>query len=167
MEIIYREAELSDSASLIEFLKTVGGETDNLSFSAESLKLTPESEERFLKRFKSNGKNLMLVAEYNGKIVGNASIERNKIPRFSHRAELSVAVVSEFWGRGIGSELCRRLIDFAKSTGAEIIYLEARADNERAISLYRKIGFKPLGIYENFFKINNKYYDAMLMTLQI
>ena len=167
MDITYREAEISDSLALIEFLSSVGAETDNLSFSADSLKLTKESEERFLKRFKSNSKNLMLVAEYNGKIVGNASLERNKIQRYSHRAEISIVVKKAFWGQGVGTCLMEMLVSFAKESGAEILHLEVRADNERALNLYRKFGFGTIGIYNNFFKIKSEYFDAVLMQLKL
>ena len=167
MDITYREVELSDSLALIEFLSNAGNETDNLSFSAESLKLTPESEKRFINKFKSNKKNLMLVAEISGEIIGNASIERNRTPRYSHRAELSIAVKKKFWGRGIGSRLMELLLDFARESGVEILYLEVRSDNERAINLYKKFGFSSIGIYKKFFKINKKYYDACLMLCEI
>jgi len=167
MNIEYREIELYDALNMIEFLSAVGDETDNLSFSADSLKLTRESEERFIKGFKSSKKNLMLVATLDGKIVANASVERNKTPRFNHRAELSVVVKRELWGKGIGSRLIELLIDFARESGIEILYLEARSDNERALKLYRKFGFSSIGTYKKFFKINNKYHDAELMTVEI
>ena len=167
MDIIYREVEISDALSLVNFLKTVGDETDNLSFSGDSLKLTLEAEEGFIKRFKSNKKNIMLVAEFNGEIVGNASIERNRTPRFAHRAELSIVVKRDFWGKGIGSRFMEHLISFAKESGVEILYLEARRDNVRAINLYKKFGFESIGVYKNFFKINNNYFDAELMLRKI
>ena len=64
-------------------------------------------------------------------------------------------------------QLLELLIDFSKESGVEILYLEARADNERALNLYKKFGFLEIGRYKNFFKIGDKYYDASLMTLEI
>ena len=71
------------------------------------------------------------------------------------------------WGRGIGSRLMEMMIDFSKKTGIEILYLEARADNERAVALYHKFGFRDIGIYKNFFKIGEDYFDGVLMTLDL
>ena len=167
MEYIYREVEISDAENMIKFLKKVGDETENLSFSGDSLKLSSESEQKFISRFKNNKKDIMLVAESGGEIIANASLESNKITRYSHRAELSIAVLSKYWRRGIGSRLMELLIEFAKISGTEIIYLEARADNERALALYRKFGFECIGIYRKFFKINDKYYESVLMMLEI
>ena len=165
MNVTYREVETADAKGLMDFLKTVGNETDNLSFSGESLKLTLEAEKRFITRFKANKKNLMLIAECDGEIVGNASVERNRTPRYSHRAELSIVVKKDFWGQGIGTRLMELLIEFSKESGVEILELEVRGDNERAIKLYEKFGFYAFGNYKNYFKINNKYYDALLMSL--
>ena len=164
MNIEFREAKASDAEKMIELLKTVGGETDNLSFSSDTFNISPDREARFIERFSKSKNDIMLVALDGEKIVGNAVVERNKILRFSHRAEISITVLKDFWGQGIGSRLMELMIDFAKTVGIEILYLEARADNTRAINLYKKYGFSELGIYERFFKIGSSYHDAVIMT---
>jgi ribosomal protein S18 acetylase RimI-like enzyme len=107
----------------------------------------------------------MLVALDGDKIVGNGIIEREKIKRFSHRAELSITVLRDYWGRGIGSHLMEMMIDFCKNSGVHSISLYARADNTAAVSLYRKFGFETVGIYKDYFKINEEYFDAIFMRL--
>ena len=165
MDIIYREATAADAEALLLHLNTVGGETDNLSYGGDTFRISPEKEAKFIDRFARSQNDVMYVAECDGKIVGNAIVERNRIARYSHRAEITVTVLRDFWGQGIGSRLMQMMIDFSKKNGIEILYLEARADNQRALSLYKKFGFVCIGIYENFFKIEEKYHDAQLMTL--
>lgn len=46
IEII--EGRPEDAAAIVEFTKKVGGETDNLTFGAEGLEVTPEQEAMFL-----------------------------------------------------------------------------------------------------------------------
>ena len=167
MNITYREATGADAEALLLHLNTVGEETDNLSYGGDTFRISPEKEAKFIDRFSKSETDVMYVAECEGKIVGNAIVERNRIARYSHRAEITVTVLRDYWGRGIGSRLMQMMIDFAKETGVEILYLEARSDNERAISLYKKFGFVSVGIYKNFFKIEGKYHDANLMTLSI
>ena len=118
MNIIYREVEASDAAELLKYNSKVGGETDYLSFGADSFNISAESEARFINRFKSSAKNLMLVALDGDRIIANASVERNRIPRYSHRAELSITVLREYWGRGIGTAMMQRLIEFSRDSGA-------------------------------------------------
>ena len=167
MDIIYREATGSDAKALLLHLNTVGGETDNLSYGKDTFLISPEKEAKFIDRFSKSKTDVMYVAECDGKIVGNAIVERNRIARYSHRAEITVTVLRDYWGQGIGSRLISMMIDFAKETGVEILYLEARSDNERAIALYKKFAFESIGIYKRFFKIEGKYYDATLMTLSL
>ena len=165
MEIIYREACVTDAAELLLHIKRVGGETDNLSFGADSFNITPEREAKFIKRFHEDKRDIMLVATSGGTIVGNAVLEHERIPRYAHRATLSVTVISEFWGRGIGTRLINMLTEHARTVGTSTISLEVRCDNERAISLYKKCGYTVIGTYKRYFKIRGEYHDAVLMQL--
>ena len=167
MCVLYRDAEPSDAAALLRHINTVGGETDNLSFGKDTFPISAEREAKFIERFSKSKNDAMFVAECDGVIVGNAIVERNRVARYAHRAEISITVLREFWGRGIGSRLMEMMIDFSKKTGIEILYLEARADNERAVALYHKFGFRDIGIYKNFFKIGEDYFDGVLMTLNL
>ena len=167
MEFLYREAEASDAAALIEYNSTVGSETDNLSFDGETFRISEEREAKFIDRFHRSDRDIMLVALCGDKIVANAILECERTKRYNHRAELSITVLKEFWGKGIGSTLMSMLIDFAREKKIKSIYLEVRGDNLRAISLYRKFGFEKIGEYKDFFKIKNEYFDADFMVLQL
>ena len=167
MAVLFRFVQKNDAENMIEYLSCVGGESDNLSFGEDSLALTPEKEERFLSGFISGKRGIMLVAVDGDKIVGNAIVERNKISRYSHRGEVSLTVLKDYWGMGVGSELMQRLIFLSKNAGIEILELDVRIDNERAIALYKKFGFLPVGYYDKYFKINGEYYGAYLMNLYL
>ena len=167
MNIIYRKAEPCDAGAMLKHVKTVGGETQNLSYSASTFNISEEKEARFINRFYNSENDIMLIACDGDTVVGNAIVERNRVERYKHRAEISITVLKDYWGLKIGSTLMEMMIDFTKKSGIEILYLEVRADNERAISLYRKFGFEKIGVYKDFFKIEGKYYDALLMTLKI
>lgn len=167
MEIIYREARPEDACALLDYLKTVGGESDNLTFGATGLPLSEEQAKKFLSNLQTSPHSRMLLAFDRNAIVGNASIDGNGNPRFRHRCNLAIAVRKDHWGQGIGSSLMQRQIDFARETGAEVISLEVRSDNHRAIALYRKFGFEKFGTFRNFFKIDGMYFDADYMNLYL
>jgi len=167
MDIIYREARGEDAAALLEHINAVGGETDFLSFGKGAFNISAEKEARVIERFRYSRNDTMLLAISDGKVVGNAVIESERIPRYSHRATLSVTVLRDCWGMGIGSELVRKLIDFSRGAGIATVSLEVRSDNARAISLYEKFGFKKLGVYERFFKIGEHFFDADLMQITL
>ena len=165
MDIIIKEARTEDAAKLIEYTKIAGAQTDNLSFGKEGAGDTPEVEE-FIKRISSDSKSVMYFAWKNDDIVGCANISGMK-RRMSHRANFAISVAKSEWGSGIGSALLEKCISFAKDNGIEIINLDTRSDNIRAISLYKKFGFVKIGRMPAFSKINGEYIDADLMYLDL
>jgi len=168
MHIQITKALPEDAEGLIEFLNTVGAETDNLSFGAEGFGISVENERKYLERMIDSQTSVMFVARIDGKIVGNASFSAVPRDRMKHRGSFAVAVVKSAWGQGIGSRLLEAVINFAKDTAhAEIISLEVRSDNTRAIKLYEKYGFTKIGHFNGFFKINGEYIDCDLMNLYL
>ena len=165
VNIIIKEARTEDAANLIEYTKLVGAQTDNLSFGKEGAGDTPEVEE-FIKRINSDPKSVMYFAWKNDDIVGSANISGMK-RRMSHRANFAISVAKSEWGSGIGSALLEKCISFAKDNEIEIINLDTRSDNIRAISLYKKFGFIKIGQMPAFSKINGEYIDADLMYLDL
>lgn len=161
--IEYRTANPEDSAGLLLHLRTVGAETDNLTFGNEGFQISSEREARFINRFVKNEDEIMLVAMDGDIVVANAVIERERISRLSHRARLTLTVMKDYWGQGIGTRLMEMMVDFCISTGVKVITLECRADNSRAIRLYEKFGFTVMGRLENYFRINEKYHAALIM----
>ncbi|RRJ25922.1 GNAT family N-acetyltransferase [Lachnoanaerobaculum gingivalis] len=166
MDIIIKEAKPEDANKLIEYTKIVGAQTDNLSFGKEGIDGTVQEEKEFIKRINSDPKSVMYFAWKNEDIVGCANISGMK-RRMSHRANFAVSVVKSEWGSGIGSALLEKCISFAKDNGIEIINLDTRSDNLRAISLYKKFGFVKIGRIPAFSKINCEYIDADLMYLDL
>ena len=167
MEITYRAARPSDAAQLLSYLKAVGSESDNLTFGADGIPLSVEQEEHILENLSKSSHSTMLLAFDGETIVGNGCIEGSRNLRFRHRCSLAITVRKAYWGNGIGSELMRRLIAFARESGAEVVSLEVRSDNERAKALYRKFGFTCFGTFEKFFKIGDVYFGADYMNLYL
>lgn len=168
MNIIYREAEPSDAGKFLEYSKIVGSETDNLTFGAEGLSLTISQEADFIRKFAGNPGSIMIVAFDEGELIGTGAVSVvSGKPRFAHRREIAISVRKDYWGKGIGTGIMNVLMDFARKSGAEVLELEVRSDNEAAISLYKKFGFEKIGTNEKFFKINGEFFAADYMNLYL
>ena len=166
--ILIRKAKKEDAAELIGYLNTVGGESDNLTFGANEFHMTVEQEEKYIESMDSSNTSVQLVGVVEGKIICTGSIFASKKERVAHNCVLAMSVLKDYWGQGVGACLMSALIDFAKSTNKlEIIHLRVKADNSRAIALYKKLGFQEIGVYPKDTKINGKYYDAILMNLYL
>lgn len=164
LEII--EGRPEDAKAVVEFTMQAGGETDNLTFGAEGLGVTPEQEEMFLKEMRENPRAVFLCAWKDGKLIGTGFLS-GMTRRMEHRARLAISILKAEWGKGVGSAVMEELISFARKIGVEIIELEVRCDNARAIHLYEKYGFRRIGTFPAFFKIKDEYIDFELMVLDL
>lgn len=166
MNIVIERATTADTAAILEYLKQVGGETDNLTFGAEGMPFTQEDEADYIAQIEQSCDDIMLVAKDKGIIIGNASLSR--LPRrMRHRGDFSVSVAKAYWNKGIGGQLLSKILEFAKENAFEVIDLQVRSDNLRAIHLYKKYGFQKIGTHPAFFKIGNDEISFDYMCLRI
>lgn len=105
------------------------------------------------------------VALDGAKIVGWADIFPDKSAAMTHSGSLGIGVVSEYRGRGIGKKLLMSCVQKAQENGISRIVLHVRADNENAISLYKKVGFQTEGVMKNYVLVDGTYYDGIIMSL--
>lgn len=167
MHITIERAKPADAAALLAYLKRVGGETDNLTFGAEGVPFAVEAETEYIANMEGSCDNIMLLAKYNGEIIGDASLSRQP-RRMHHRGDLGLSVVREHWNKGIGGRLLLEVIAFAKENDFDVIDLQVRSDNLPAIHLYEKFGFRKIGSHPAFFKIDDCYvsFDYMILELK-
>ncbi len=159
-------AQAQDAAALLEYLKIIGGETENLSFGPEGVPLDVEAEQAYLGMQAQSHDHMQLLAKVNGEIIGTASLNR-KSNRMSHRAEFGISLKKAWWGCGAAFALAEGVLAFARENGVEQVNLEVRSDNKRAIALYEKLGFRKLCTFPGFFKINGVRIDFDLMNLEL
>ena len=163
-----RKAEAADAEKLLEYCRQIGGETDNLTFGSEGISMTVEQETAYLEGIYNSCKQIYLIAVEDGEMVGSAQFSGFVKPRLAHRGEISISVRKAFWGKGIGSRLMEELIRFARDVAkVEMISLEVRSDNVRAIGLYEKFGFQKTGTFRGFMKIRGEEIDCDTMCLRL
>lgn len=63
----------------------------------------------------------------------------------------SIAVDSRHRGQGLAEALMRDAERIAERRGSATLRLEVREDNTAAISLYRRLGYRPIGAYANYY----------------
>ncbi|URZ07116.1 GNAT family N-acetyltransferase [Clostridium felsineum] len=167
-KIIIREAKPQDAALMLEYLYKIGGESDFLTFGQGELKKSEFEEKEFIENAVKSDNALFLVAEAEGKIVGNLNFAGGKNSKVRHTGEFGVSVLKEYWGQRIGKKLIERLIAWSKEASIiRKINLRVRTDNLRAIALYEDLGFIKEGIIKRDFFIEGKFYDSFSMGLFI
>ena len=159
-------AQADDAAALLEYLKFIGGETDNLSFGPEGVPLDEEAERRYLAMQAESHDHIQLFAKVNGEIIGTASLNR-KGGRARHRGEFGISLKRAWWGCGASSALTEAILAFARENGFAQLDLEVRSDNTRAIRLYERYGFRKLCTFPAFFRMGGRDIDFDLMVLPL
>ena len=166
--ITIREATKKDAQAMIDYIHTISGETDFLTFGEGEFDMSLEQEESFIDSLKTRDNALFIIAEIGGKIVGNLSFAGGPRPRIAHTGELGVSVLKKYWGQGIGTELMNYLIDWCKESNIiRKLNLKVRSDNHVAIHIYKKLGFSEEGIITREFYVNKRFYDSVVMGLWI
>ena len=144
-ELILRNAVEDDAKMLIEYLKVTNGETRFLIKEPEEITITVEQEKAFIQRQNEADGNIMLLGFLDGQFVGNCALNGYGRVRLRHRVSLGIALYQKYTGMGIGKAMMETAIRLAKEMGYEQLELEVVADNERAIALYKKMGFEICG----------------------
>lgn len=77
----------------------------------------------------------------------------------------TIAVAPEARGGGNGRRLMDALLDEAVRCGVRSVFLEVRADNPVAQSLYRSLGFDEIGVRPRYYQPDDV--DAVVMKLEM
>ncbi len=161
-EICIRPARAEDAAAMLEYLRRIGGESDNLTFGAEGVPLTVEQEAQRLSAAQNDPCTVMLVAECAQELVGVCGLSRTPRARLVHRAAVDVSVRRTHWNRGVATQMLKQLLALGEAAGVTVFTLEVLADNAPAIHLYEKLGFHTVGRMERFFRMPDGRYRAAL-----
>ena len=107
-----------------------------------------------------------LVAVSGDQVVGSAGLHPvHPGLRRSHVRVLGISVAAGWQGRGIGRQLLERLLAWADDWGNVLrVELHVHVDNERAIALYRSMGFVEEGRHRGYVLKAGKYTDALTMA---
>jgi ribosomal-protein-alanine N-acetyltransferase len=105
----------------------------------------------------------LLVAKVDGTLAGFAVA---KVVNAAVPAELESVVVRGSTRRtGLGAGLCRAIIEWCRSEGAESIELDVRLANRAARALYLRLGFVEEGVRRGYYRDPDD--DALLMQLKL
>lgn len=76
-----------------------------------------------------------------------------------------IYVLKEYYGQGIGQLLYEKAIAIAKNKKTDYVWLGVWEENHRAISFYKKNGFREFG--KHIFKLGNDEQTDLMMKLKL
>jgi RimJ/RimL family protein N-acetyltransferase len=165
---VIRLAKEFDAEAIIDIRKEIIlSETTTKFFISSPNELSSNVEkerEKIRKSFERN--NLYIVFETEGKVVGFLVLNRYEHERLNHAGSMGMGIREKFTNQGIGTKLIEFLINWAKKQKSiEKICLGVVSVNERAIKVYKRMGFVEEGRQRNQIKYEDgSYGDDILMA---
>ena len=164
-----RSATPTDASQLVTYLKAMFREAPYIYFTAEEFEMTEEQEAQFLKDLEESQSGIMLLALFDGKIIGNIDGRARELRRIEHRVSFGMSVHPDFKGQGVGKTLLQCFLDFAKNNKViEKVELGVIEENTAAYNLYYSQGFREEGrSLKGFYSDEGKYHDEIHMGLWV
>ncbi len=105
-----------------------------------------------------------MVAELDGTMVGYAVL----MPSVDEAHLLTIGISADHQRKGLGVEVMGRMMTMAHESGFNRILLEVRPSNAPALALYRKCGFRQIGLRRGYYPAdNNGREDAIVMECNL
>ena len=157
MEYKIKQLEKTDIKQAIEIWNDVV--IDGIAFPQTELL----NEDTGLEFFNSQSFTGVAFDENTGEIVGLYILHPNNVGRCGHISNASYAVKKDKRGQHMGELLVKDCLIKAKELGFKILQFNAVvATNISALKLYKKLGFKQLGIIPKGFLLKDGTYEDII-----
>ena len=160
-EIYIRSAQDSDLLGLHELLNDL----ENQQLVGGSLEPMSEGEVlNWLNRKRSDERTYIFAIISRYEFAGYLLI--TSIDRINGHAVLGINILRSSQGKGVGAIVLDHVHIFCKDElSLRKLVLYVRADNQRAISLYKRLGYKSAGKLLNHIKVNGSYVANNVMEV--
>jgi len=161
--LIIRPVDLDDARNIINLQQDIDAESDFMLFGKDERKMTVQSIRKRIGEWKKSENSGMFVGILNGEFAGFLVMIAGPSPRSRHRASLVVGVRKAYYGKSVGSSLMAKAESWAQEVGITRLELTVVEENERAISVYKKMGYEIEGTRVNALYINDEYVNELYM----
>jgi L-amino acid N-acyltransferase YncA len=112
---------------------------------------------------------LPILAEYEGRIVANATLHYQTFGWGRHVAEIRVTVAPEFQGRRVGKTLIEELTALASRSKVKKLLARIVTNRQGVITAFEKAGFSQLTVLKNYVKDlqSQQYADITLLVKEL
>ena len=133
----------------------------------EVVSMSQADADKFLERVYSDNTRewFVIVVKENDRVIGETGLLR-MFPAW-RTTDISIIIgEKEAWGKGYGTEAILLLLDYAfRCLNFHRVAIGVVGFNKRAISFWKKIGFKKEGVQRDGYYYNHKYFDFVMMSI--
>ncbi len=137
-----------------EYIVAIPGEQETLEQSARLVSIVLEG-------------GLALTLEIDDQVAGNLMVSRRSGRHYAHVAEIAIIVSNAYRGAGFGRSMLEMAIAWTRQVGIAKLSLQVFTRNDRAIALYRSLGFVDEGVARGEVRMPAGDRDLLLMALRL
>ncbi|WP_224335317.1 GNAT family N-acetyltransferase [Haloprofundus halobius] len=164
IDFTIRTASQKDLSGLIGVIRTVAKEGSYIE--AETVAAMINHEEVVLRHNEVRSR-MFFVATVNDDVIGWVHLDLPEAEKLSHTAVLTVGLIPEYRGHGIGSTLLDRGVEWARKRGFEKLYNSVPATNENAIEFLEAHGWATEAVRRDHYLIEGEYVDEVMMAVDL
>ena len=128
--------------------------------------LSIEDEHEWFENVKKNKNDYQFAMKLLNSSTYVGGISLHGVNHLNQRCTYGIYVGKEHWGKGYAKEATELILEYAfQELNLNRIHLEVFAFNERAITLYEKLGFKKEGTLREHLFREGKFHDTHIMSL--
>ena len=164
LEVTIRQAREEDLTGLVGAIREALSDRNYIE--GETVADVVESENVLLRHNEVRSR-VFFVATVHGDVVGWVHLNAPELRKLRHTAELTVGVIDEYRGHGIGTKLLERAVDWALDNGFEKLYNSVPATNKEATAFLEERGWDTEAVRADHYKIGDDYVDEVMMATRL
>src|SRR5688500_7358196 len=110
--VLLRHVEVADAPKVIEFVQGFAYDEEYVPLTEGEFNPTLAEEEQILANYVNRSNALFLVAEFDGKLIGNTNVDGNQRKILRHTAVFGMGMHKEWQGCGLGTAILKAAIDW-------------------------------------------------------
>ncbi len=163
--VFVRHAVDDDAELLLGLRQRLFDETPFMRWAPAEFQESATHERQRIAQAAAQAGNCLLVADVDGQLVGLLQVQGHAADRERHAATLTLGVLQSHAGQGIGRQLMRAALAWARSAGLRRLELTVQQPNERARLFFLRTGFQVEGTRRCALFVHGRYVDEQYLSI--
>lgn len=162
LDVTIRRATEDDLSGLVGAIREALA--DRAYIEGETVADIVESENVLLRHNDVQKRIFFVATDDDDDVIGWIHLNAPNIEMLAHTGKLTLGIVDEYRGHGIGTKLHDRGVDWALENGFEKLYNSVPASNDDAIAFLEHHGWETEATRERHYKIDGEYVDEVMLS---
>jgi len=162
--MLIRTIRTEDAKNYLNLCKKLDRETEFRLYEPGERNITIDQQRKIIRDLIKSKESTLLVVDINGQLVGYLLALGRDISRVKHCVHISIGILQDYVGQGIGTKLFIELEKWAIQNQVHRLELTVMVNNKAGQALYKKMGFKVEGVKEHSLFVNGCYINDIYMA---